>query len=427
MSTTPASQLTGIAPLMRQAFMGVDLRPLGAELLARAHAHPDDANALFDLSTVLHLTGDREAALAVQMEAISINPLYTIPAKMPARLRVLAIMGPGDLRSNTPVEFLLDDADVTLDMLYLTLDTQWPDTVPDHDVLLVAIAGSEANRDLLALVAQLVADWPRPVLNRPERIAALSRDDVCTALEGVAGMLLPPTIRTDRGSLGALAAGDIHVQELLPGDAFPLIVRPVGSHAGTDLDKVADAAALRAYLDRVGADAFYLSRFIDYSGADGLFRNYRVVLIAGVPYTCHCAVSTHWMIHDLNAGMTASWTKREHEEACVLHCDDAFATRHRAALAEIDQRIGLDYAGIDCAETANGNCSFSRSTTRSSCMGWTRPTSSATSSRSCTRYVRAFARCWKAYGAIRGRLDGGCWNPLASTPPGRRRPAPCHW
>jgi glutathione synthase/RimK-type ligase-like ATP-grasp enzyme len=339
---------------MRQAFMDVDLRPLGAELLARAQANPDDANAVFDFSTVLQLTGERDAALAVQMEAIRINPLFSIPSAQPTRLRLLAIMGPGDLMSNTPIEFLLEESDVALDMLFLTLDTAWPETVPDHDVLLVAIAESEANRDLLPLVAQLVANWPRPVINRPERIAVLSRDGVCAALEGVAGMLLPKTIRTDRGSLGALGAGDITVAELLPGDDFPLIVRPLGSHAGTDLDKVADAAALQDYLQRVGGDEFYLSRFIDYSGADGLFRKYRVVLIAGVPYICHFAISQHWMIHYLNAGMAESEDKRRQEAECMLHFDEEFAARHRTALAEINRRIGLDYVGIDCAETADG-------------------------------------------------------------------------
>lgn len=354
MTSTPSSALIGVAPLMRQAFMDIDLRPLGAELLARAQANPDDANACFDFSTVLQLTGEREAALAVQMEAIRLNALYTIPSKLPSRLRLLAIMGPGDLMSNTPIEFLIEDSDVTLDMLYLTLDTPWPETVPDHDVLLVAIAESEANRELLPLVAQLVADWPRPVINRPEKIAVLSRDGVCAALDGVVGMVLPKTIRTDRGTLGALAAGDIGVAELLPDDAFPLIVRPLGSHAGTDLDKVVDAAELGAYLGRVGGDDFYLSRFVDYSGADGLFRKYRIVLIAGVPYICHFAISRHWMIHYLNAGMTESLEKREQEAACMLHFDQEFALRHRATLAEINRRIGLDYVGIDCAETQDG-------------------------------------------------------------------------
>ncbi len=31
-----------------------------------------------------------------------------------------------------------------------------------------------------------------------------------------------------------------------------------------------------------------------------------------------------------------------------------FAARHQAALAEIHRRVGLDYLGIDCAETVDG-------------------------------------------------------------------------
>ena len=34
--------------------------------------------------------------------------------------------------------------------------------------------------------------------------------------------------------------------------------------------------------------------------------------------------------------------------------DTGFATRHAAALADIDARIGLPYLGIDCAETQDG-------------------------------------------------------------------------
>jgi glutathione synthase/RimK-type ligase-like ATP-grasp enzyme len=339
---------------MRKAFANVDLNPLGAELLARASANPDDANALFDFSTVLQLTGEREAALSVQMEAIRTNPLYSIASRLKTQLRLLVIMGPGDLMSNTPIEFLLEDSDVTLDMLFLTLETAWPETVPDHDVLLVAIAESEANRELLHLVAQMVSNWPRPVINRPEHIAVLSRDGVCAALKGVDGILLPNTIRTDRSTLSALASGEIQVAKVLPGDGFPLIVRPLGSHAGTDLDKVGDAAELKAYLSRVRGDAFYLSRFVDYSSVDGLFRKYRIVLVGGVPYICHLAISRHWMIHYLNAGMAESDEKRAEEAECMMDFDQQFATRHHVALREINHHIGLDYVGIDCAETQDG-------------------------------------------------------------------------
>ena len=34
--------------------------------------------------------------------------------------------------------------------------------------------------------------------------------------------------------------------------------------------------------------------------------------------------------------------------------DDGFAVRHASAFAALSQRLGLDYFGIDCAETPDG-------------------------------------------------------------------------
>ena len=355
-AAVPFAPLIGVAPLMRSAFLKQDLAPLGAALLARAQANPDDANACLDCSTVLQLTGEREIALAVQAQAIDMQALYSLPAgKAGPGLRLLVIMGPGDLMANTPIEFLLEDSDVALDLLYLTLDSAWPESVPDHDVMMVALAESEANQPLLLRLADAVAHWPRPVINLPQNIAMLSRDGVCAALCNVPGVDMPTTARTDRAGLQALGAGALPVATLLPGDDFPLIVRPVGSHAGQNLEKMSSGGALADYLGRIDARRFYVSRFVDYRSADGLFRKYRIALIDGRPFVCHYAVSAHWMIHYLNAGMDESAAKRAEEAACMAHFDTQFALRHAAALQAIHQRLGLPYLGIDCAETRAGD------------------------------------------------------------------------
>ncbi|WP_211923122.1 hypothetical protein [Duganella radicis] len=72
--------LIGLAPLMRRAFAGEDLTPLGQTLLERAQTYPNDAHAYMDFSTVLQLTGNRDDALAVQAEAIILQQLYSLPA-----------------------------------------------------------------------------------------------------------------------------------------------------------------------------------------------------------------------------------------------------------------------------------------------------------------------------------------------------------
>jgi glutathione synthase/RimK-type ligase-like ATP-grasp enzyme len=354
-ATTPYAPLIGAATLMRCAFYRDDLRPIGELLLARAQAHPDDANAWLDACFVLQLLGQREAGLDVQRHALATRSLYALPA--PARtptLNLLVLMGPGDFMANTPIEFLLQTSSIAANVQYLTLDLPLPEQVPDHDVLFVAIAQSDANVPLLRDVAQMLDGWPRPVVNRPERIAHLSRDGAHAKLDGATGVLMPRTVRVARATAEQLAGGELDVQALLPGAAFPLIVRPLDSHAGTDLQKVADTAALRDYLAAQPSGEFYLAPFVDYSGPDGQFRKYRIVLIDGQPFICHLAISSHWMVHYLNAGMDDSADKRAEEAAGMAGFDAGFARRHAAALTDIDARIGLPYLGIDCAETQDG-------------------------------------------------------------------------
>ncbi|HMK67167.1 MAG TPA: hypothetical protein VK433_01370, partial [Stellaceae bacterium] len=87
---------------------------------------------------------------------------------------------------------------------------------------------------------------------------------------------------------------------------------------------------------------------------DGLFRKYRIVLIEGRPYASHGAISSHWMIHYLNAGMRESAEKRAEEARWMAEFDHDFALRHGDALRALAERVGLDYFAIDCGETPDG-------------------------------------------------------------------------
>ncbi len=347
--------LIGLATLMRMAFSGADLGPLGTRLLKRAETHPHDANTLLDLSTILQLKGNRAAALAVQSQALEMQQLYHMPAAKDATaIRVLGIMGPGDLMANTPLEFLVEGSDIALDMLYVAPHLPFPATLPEHDVAFVAVGESDQNRPLLQYVAELIQDWPRPLLNVPDRIAGVSRDGACTLLASAPGVVMPATVRIDRQILEQAGRGQLALADILEDGDFPIIVRPVDSHAGQGLDKLDTPAAIGDYLQSQPMNTFYVSRFVDYRGPDGLFRKSRIVLIHGHPYVCHMAISEHWMIHYLNAGMTDSAEKRAEEARFMTRFDDDFASRHAAAFRAIHERMGLDYLGIDCGETPTG-------------------------------------------------------------------------
>ena len=142
---------------------------------------------------------------------------------------------------------------------------------------------------------------------------------------------------------------------LFPGWGFPIIVRPVGSHAGKGLERVDDPAALAAYLAEAPTELFYVSPFVDYASPDGRFRKYRVVLFDGRPYLAHMAVGDRWMVHYLNAGMDQDPAKRAEEAAAMDGFDQGFARRHAAALAAMHARLGLDLFAIDCAEAPDGS------------------------------------------------------------------------
>jgi hypothetical protein len=101
-------------------------------------------------------------------------------------------------------------------------------------------------------------------------------------------------------------------------------------------------------------DAFYVARYVEYRGPDGQFRKYRIVLIDQRPYVCHMAISDSWVVHYMSAGMVESASKRAEEARFFAAFDDDFARRHHDALLCIAQRTELEYVGIDCGETPDG-------------------------------------------------------------------------
>ncbi len=60
------------------------------------------------------------------------------------------------------------------------------------------------------------------------------------------------------------------------------------------------------------------------------------------------------MIHYLNAGMTESAEKRAEEARFMADFDSGFAVRHAQAFKAVTDRLKLDYVGLDCAESADG-------------------------------------------------------------------------
>jgi hypothetical protein len=289
--------IVGLAPLLKQAFYGVDLAPLAQQWIERAR-HNRDINALMDLSLALELQQKRELALAIQGDALKRAQHFRVSSKTAdIALRLLVIKAPGDLSTNTPIECLLENTNIAIDLLYIGPGLPLPAAVPDHDLLFVAVAESDENRKVLEYLHQSLANWPRPYLNSPREILKMERDRACELLSPIPGIVMPPTKRVNRDTLEQIGRGELRIDGLLANGAFPIIVRPVDSHAGRGLIKAESSAELLAYLGERTDPEFFISQFIDYSSSDGLFRKYRVVLMQGTPFLCHMGISEHWMVH----------------------------------------------------------------------------------------------------------------------------------
>lgn len=333
---------------------GADMAPVAQQMLALAQTQPEDANLWMNLSIVLQCLGQRDLGLSMQAQALSLQRVYHLAARQqPARCRLLMLVEPGDLAANTPLDCLLEDSDIELIFYYLSSQDPLQAPLPEHDAVLVAMSDSDANRAHLRFLEQALAHWPQPVINLPQFIPYVDRGTASERLQDIPGLLMPPTLRATREQMQAVVSGTSLLRELFQDCDFPIILRPLGSQGGHDLAKIESPNDIADYLSHVHDADFFISRFIDYSHADGFFRKIRIALIDGQAYACHMAVSKNWMIHYVNAGMYEEAWKRA-EELAFMTDFEAFKQRHHSVLQAIARAIPLDYLCIDCAETIGG-------------------------------------------------------------------------
>jgi hypothetical protein len=334
--------IRGVADLTSFAYQGNGHDALMARIrrpTASDAPESEEAAWTYDAAITAQLGFRRAEGLNLQDAALATSQVYRVAAgKAPLGsyppLRLLALMGPGDLMTNTPLDFLTNFLNVRLDLLYILPDRPLPSVIPDHDIAFFAVG--EVDAAALARLRWLYAVWPRPTLNDPRFLPALERDALSRSLAGVPGVCSP------------IEGFDT------AGRPYPCLIRPTGSHAGSGLSRLLNPAELADYLRFSFERHFYITAFEDYAGSDGFYRKSRVAFIDRQPFLCHTAISQNWMVHYLNAGMTESAEKRTEEADAMAGFDLGFARRHAAAFEALHDRLGFDYYSIDCGETRDG-------------------------------------------------------------------------
>ena len=309
-------------------------------LIKVLHEGRDLARIHMQMYYVFLLLNQHDAAADMQAQALRQQCLFRIAGCTAPLLRLLVLMGPGAMQDNTPIEFVLHGSTVQTEILYLLPGEELPTVLPLHDISFVAIGESSRNAPLLAKLDAAMACWPTPVINRPAAIPNGARDRCYQLLKDIPGLWVPQTRR--------VCAGEAI------GMDFPLTLRPVDTQGGEGLQRVSSAAELATYYAEHPAAAYYAAQYVDYQSDDGLFRKLRLVLIDGQPFICHLAISAHWMVHYLSAGMADSAEKRLEEQRVMENFETDFALRFKRPLVQIAHALQLDYVTLDCAEGPGG-------------------------------------------------------------------------
>jgi hypothetical protein len=217
-----------------------------------------------------------------------------------------------------------------------------------YRVLVNLITEAEKNSKILETLRKILRGVPGRVINRPEAVLRTTRDQVARLLTGIPGLIVPKAVRLD-GRKPAIAAKALDKAGIVP----PIILRQAGTHTGRIVglfDSVEQAVAA------LGPGEHVATQFVDFAGADGLYRKFRVFFIGREVVLRHMIISDVWNVHvkDRTRFMSRH-PELVAEERALIESEEPFAPKVRAVLDAVGERMPLDFFGMDFAITQSGD------------------------------------------------------------------------
>ncbi len=323
-------------------------------LKAAVEMDADDVRAHMGIYYLAEVRGDHALARIHQAEALARQQVFSETCAKAGAPSILILEAPGDFQANLPIGFVLSKDDYNLHRYVLLGDRPIRKSaeLPPYDLVFNAISEPDHTRDHLIMAQQFVDSQTKPVINQPKQVALTTRDHMARTLSGIENLIVPLAVRVGRAAMELWAQSGPSPD---PQMNYPVLLRPVGTHAGHDLEKISCRDELITYLDQIDATDFYLTQFVDYARAgDSLYRKFRAIVIDGTPWPFHMAIRDHWMVHYYNAHMELSPHLRLEEEAYLADMTAVIGKPAMDCLRAISDRIRIDYFGVDYAVTPEG-------------------------------------------------------------------------
>jgi len=311
----------------------------GADRLFQAALaiEPTLASALRARAEIALQRDDPATALTLVQASLG-AALAEVPSLAPLPLRILQL-GSIHAGGHTNTDRVLNPLwTQTTTLLVEKWDLAWP--LPEHDIIVNAIADAYICGPALDLAEYLTATSEAPVVNAPARVRATTRTENVLQLSGIEGLRIPRVERITRE-----AAANIN--------RYPALLRAPGYHNGAFFEMLHDDAERDAAIAALPPGDLLWIEYVDARGADGAFRKYRAMAVEGALYPAHLAIGEVWKLHYFSATMNDE--RRAEEVSYLSDMRGHLGDRAFAALEAIAARLKLEYVGIDFGIDANGD------------------------------------------------------------------------
>jgi len=279
-----------------------------------------------------------ELALIHQTRALAQTRLFTEPGKNPNGPVVLVLKAVGDWQINTPTDFIIRSQDWgTVHHYYLDEARPITPDIPECDIIFNAIAEPDRAAGAMKAAAKIVAFLGKPCINDPIFMGQANRERAAQKLAALPNSIIPVVRRITQP----------HELSDFP---TPFLLRPIGTHAGNGMLLIQQSADIPATLD----GEHYALPFVDYISADGQYRKYRVVVVAGQPFPFHMGLSVNWMVHYANAKPVDRDQMDREEEAFLADIATVFPAPLLDDLSKMAELLDLDFFAVDCGIHQDG-------------------------------------------------------------------------
>lgn len=208
------------------------------------------------------------------------------------------------------------------------------------------MADADLHVTTLRQAAHFAAQLKAPCFNAPEAVLATGRADVAQRLRGIPGLEVPRTVKVRENRITGLQAAMERA-----GMVYPVIARLPGDQGGVSTYRIDGPGGWeQLHCLPWGGNDLYLTQYVDYRDADGLFRKLRLAVVGKKIIVKHRYASRGWMVH-----FRARAPGTDGEERDFL---ESFESRVLPGVGEtvlaVADRLRLDYFGIDASLRPDG-------------------------------------------------------------------------